>query len=184
MDDFHRRALVDAFFHRQDKALLTQLREQVEHESQIAEMATALGFEDEEILEDLFQMGLDRETVVALTLFPLVQIAWADGFPSTKDRTAVLDSVHEAGICEGTPCHRMIEEWLNHRPSSRLWSDWSVYAKSVCGKISPQARESLKTQTLTRAKRVASASGGIPGLLSPISYAEQSILREMETILA
>lgn len=183
MDDFHRRALVDAFFRRQDKNLLSQLRQQVEQEDAIAAMAGALGFDDSYVLEDLFELGLDRETVVALTLFPLVQIAWADGFPSAKDRTAVLDAVHEAGICEGTPCHKMVEEWLSHRPSSRLWADWAAYAKSLCGKISGEARDSLKTQTMARAKRVASASGGIPGFTSPISAAEQVLLREMEAVL-
>lgn len=184
MEDFHRKALVDAFFHRQDEVLLSHLRQQVEHEDEIAQMAGALGFEDEETLEDLYQAGLDHETVIALTLMPLVQVAWADGFPSVKDRAAVLDAVHEAGVCEGTPCHRMIQEWLHHRPDDRLWRDWCVYAKSIYGKISPDSRESLKTQTLARAKRVASASGGIPGLRSPISRAEQAVLQEVELVLA
>ena len=183
MDDSHRHSLLDAFFHKKDEELVKKLKEQVSHDQQITALQDVSGIHDHDVLEHLVKVGLTRDSVAALSLAPLVQVAWADGYPDLNERNAVMKAVHESGVKEGTPGHQVIEEWLHHKPDAGLWNDWTVYAKALSEKLPTDAKTNLRTGLVERARRVAEASCGMIHFKLGISAAEQKVLDGIQDAL-
>ena len=52
---------------------------------------------DDAVLEKLANFGMDASTLAALSLAPLVLVAWADGEVDAKERDAVLAAAAEVG---------------------------------------------------------------------------------------
>ena len=70
--------------------LLRKLREQGAKEKKRGALRDALKLDDDEILERMLELDLEPETLIALGLVPLVEVAWADGSIQTRERDAVL----------------------------------------------------------------------------------------------
>jgi hypothetical protein len=76
---------------------------------------------DEEILQDLQDLGYTPETVMLLHLVPLVQMAWAEGGVSDSERALIVEAARARGVEAGSPADRQLAEWLTSRPSERLF---------------------------------------------------------------
>jgi hypothetical protein len=96
--DQRRRALEDAFFAEQDR----KLRDKLVAADPTAARRTALtetsGITDPQVLDRLMALDIGPETLAALSLVPLVLVAWADGTIDDKERTAVLKAAAEGPL--------------------------------------------------------------------------------------
>lgn len=179
-----RRALEEAFFAKHNEALRQRLRATDEAKSRKAVLAAASGIADEKVLEVLGALGLDGETLTAMSLVPLILIAWADGHLDDSERRAVMAAAHDDGIDQQPAALAMLEQWLAHRPSPELRSAWVDYIGAVSRAMPAEEREMLKTQLLARARRVAEAAGGFLVFGSRISSFELNVLSELERAFA
>ena len=73
------RSLEDEFFHREDARLKAKLREAAEREGAREALARASGIKNPQIIDRLISLDVRPETVTALSLVPLVEVARADG---------------------------------------------------------------------------------------------------------
>ena len=73
------KALEELFFEKHNRKLAEQLRAEREQTEAQEGLATLTGIEDEALLETLVGLDLRVETWAALSLLPLVEVAWADG---------------------------------------------------------------------------------------------------------
>ena len=73
------RALEDEFFRKEDQRLIERLRELRDKSVSREALALASGIKNEAILDKLLELGIRPETVAALALVPLAEVAWADG---------------------------------------------------------------------------------------------------------
>src|SRR5918995_1141236 len=80
------RSLEDEFFRREDARLKEKLRETAEREGAREALARAAGIKNPEIVERLIGLNIRPETVTALSLVPLVEVAWADGSLDDNER--------------------------------------------------------------------------------------------------
>lgn len=174
------RGLEEEFFRKQDAKLLEQLRQRKAQEDARAALAQASGIKNPAVLDKLAALGLNAETVAALSLVPLVEVAWADGKLDDKERTAVLEGASRSGVTAGTPAHGLLAGWLQQKPEARLLTTWTHLVEGLRGSMTAAEVESLKTSLLDTARAVASASGGILGLGSKVSGPEERVLRELE----
>lgn len=174
-----KKALESSFFARENAKLLEQLRaERRTHETREA-LAKVSGIESDEILEKLCELGIDADTWTAVSIAPLVEVAWADGKIDEPERRAVLAGAEANGVTSDSPGYRLLESWLDHRPDGRLLEVWGTFIVGLCAQLSEDERESLKKQVLGRARRVAEATGGFLGLGRKISNEEEIILAEL-----
>jgi uncharacterized membrane protein YebE (DUF533 family) len=70
-------------------------------------LAAASGITDDAVLDRLAAFNLGADTLAALSVAPLVVVAWADGGIDDKERSAVLAGAAEAGLGRqdvGRPC--------------------------------------------------------------------------------
>jgi hypothetical protein len=171
-----RRALEESFFTRRDQQLLEQMR----HSMRLEETARSLGMDDVQLLQKLEGLGVDPASFAALSLVPLVEVAWADGTLDQRERQAVLEAAGQAGITAGTPAHQALSGWLESRPGSALRHAWTQYIQSLTSGMDSDERQRLKHQILERAQGVAEAAGGLLGLGNRISAAEREKLTELE----
>jgi hypothetical protein len=179
-----RKALEEEFFAKHNRQLLQQLRQTTAAGTQKEALAAASGITDAAVLEQLAALGLTSETLAALSLVPLVEVAWADGSLDAKEQSALLTAAEQAGLSKNGASYRLLEEWLRERPSPKLLETWKAYVAILSNTLNDQAKQALKQDLLERARLVAEAAGGFLGLGKRISSAEQAVLTELEQAFA
>src|ERR1041384_7483850 len=110
------KALEDEFFRREDKRLIGRLQELKAAEANREALAKASGITKPEVLDTLVKLGIRAETLAALSVVPLVEVAWADGTLDARERQAVLEHAVHAGITRGSTAYGLLEAWLERRP--------------------------------------------------------------------
>jgi len=183
------RVLAEQFFHQRDLELLEYLRVQaVENEQQtksdemqlrnkLAEMAH---IHETQVLDELIRVGITAESFVALTLVPLVRVAWADGAIQDRERDAILQAAAAEGITVDSPNYRLLEGWLDERPQPALLEAWRDYAMALARDLDASSLAAIRRITMDRARRIADTSGGILGLVSRISKEEDLALHDLD----
>lgn len=175
-----RLSLEDAFFHKQDKQLLEKMRELKNMEETKKTLSEVSGIHDDHILHKLLDLKIRPEMVAALSIVPLVEVAWADGSLDEKEIAAVVQGAEDAGISKGSPSFALLLRWLEDKPGPEMLEAWTFYIKGMCEKLDAKERAELKGELLGRAKAVAEAAGGFLGLTSKISKQEKEMLKKLE----
>jgi tellurite resistance protein len=175
-----RRALEESFFAKRNQQLLEQLQEQVAAESQRASLSAASGISDPAVLDVLVSFGVEPATLAALSLVPLVQVAWADGTVEPQERAAILQAAEAEGLDKQDAAFQLLERWLQQPPDKSLLGAWKDYVGALSKKLSEEARQQLHQDVIGRARQVAEAAGGILGLVHKVSAAERAVLAELE----
>ena len=173
------KSLEEQFFARQSEELKRKLREEHEKEAMREELRRIAVVTDEHTIDRMIELGIGADTWAAISLVPLVEVAWANGSVDPKEHTAVLAAAEANGVVPGSPSHEMLARWLDHRPDPRLLTAWGEYIVELCAALSPEEKQGLKDELLARAKAVAEASGGFLGLGTKTSTAEQEMLDEL-----
>lgn len=173
------KALEDSFFANENARLLRQLREATAREEKKKEFQEYLNIENDEVLDALVELAVEPETLVAFTLVPLVEVAWADGEIQPRERDAIIKAAVERGVEEGSPTCTLLRNWLETPPNPMLLETWGGYIEELMGSLGDQMRAQMKRTILGNAKAIAEAAGGFLGIAS-ISAAEKKKLDELE----
>ncbi len=173
------RALEDSFFANENAKLLRDLREAAAREDKKKEFREYLNIDSEEIIDALIDLEVEPETLIAFSLVPLVEVAWADGAIQPKERDAIIKAAVEQGVEEGSPTCALLRNWLQTKPDVMLLEVWKGYIEELKGSLGQRSREHLKSGTMGRARAIAEAAGGFLGVAS-ISAAEKKMLEELE----
>ncbi|HEY8611447.1 MAG TPA: hypothetical protein VIL69_09185 [Roseomonas sp.] len=174
--DERRRALEEAFFARHNDELIRRLHASDPDRSEKEKLADASGLRDEKLLDRLVALGFGSATVAALSLVPLVVVAWADGVVGEKERAAILSAAGEAGLDGTGPGRDLLSRWLAEAPPPALIVAWTDYVHA----LAPEARATLHHRVMNRARQVAEAAGGLLGLLRGISPVEERALARLD----
>jgi hypothetical protein len=178
------RSLEEEFFRREDQRLLARLNELKAAETTRAALAKASGITEPAVLDALLALGIRAETVAALSVVPLVEVAWADGALDARERGAVLEGARQAGIAPGSTAHALLEPWLERRPDPTLLTAWIQLVRDIRDRLGAEEAVRLKASLLDQARAVAGASGGILGLGAKVSSAEAAMLARLESAFA
>ncbi len=168
--------------HRQQAALLGQLRAEEERRIAREAIASASHLRDEALLDELVGLGINADTLTALSLVPLVEIAWVDGTMDDSERRTILAVARRVGLTERSTGYRLIEGCLSDKPPSHLRSLWVHYVESLCSTLSDAERETFRLELLQRALRVAEAAGAFTTPGSNVSSEEQALLGEIARV--
>ncbi len=174
-----KKALEDSFFAKQNAELLERMRAERADQSTREGLERVSGLSDPDVLAKLVELGIAPETWSAISLVPLVEVAWADGQVDAKERLAVLSGAEANGVLAGSPAHQLLEGWLARRPDGRLLAAWAECIVALSAHLSAAERSSLREQVLGRAREVAAAAGGFLGLGNKISAEEEVVLEQL-----
>ena len=179
-----KRELEEKFFLERDKALLQALREKTAAKQRREALSTASGITDDRLLDQLDELDISAETLAALSLVPLIAVAWADGHLDFKERQAVLEAAEEKGLEAEHPGHQLLQQWLEEKPDAKLLAAWKDHVATLSQTLGEPAKAALKTDLLGRAQAVAEKAGGLLGLGNKVSKAERAVLDELEAAFA
>jgi uncharacterized tellurite resistance protein B-like protein len=177
-DAFHRRrkGFEAEFFAKRDQALIEKLRAALEREHPRETLKQLTGIQDDAVVDTLVGLHVDRDTLAAFALYPLVEVAWADGAVDERERAAFLTAAAEHGLDPGSPGHEALREFLKESPREEARKAWFAWAAELRAKLDPAECRKVKEALLKHARAVAEASGGILGLGSRVSAGEQRVL--------
>jgi hypothetical protein len=173
------KALEDSFFERENQRLLAKLREKSERERKRATLREALRIDDDAVLDHLVALDLSPETIVAFSLVPLVEVAWADGEIQPNEREAVLRAADERGVAASSISRQLLDNWLRRKPPAALLEVWRHYSKALLKELSAEERRMMRNRLVGSARAIAEAAGGFLGVGS-ISAAEKAALQDLE----
>ncbi len=173
------RAEEDQFFRKHDAELLAKLRQRAKLADLTHALAEKLRIDDPGLLARITALGVTLDTGPAFLLAPLVQIAWAEGFVTHKEKREVLSIAEQRGIAQGSVCYALLEEWLDKRPSDAFFAAAVEAIKTGLAVLPEAERRKRVEQIVTLCQRVAATSGGLAralGLSGGIEVAEQAVL--------
>jgi len=178
-----RKALEEQFFARQEKELRERVRREQAAKARREALAEASGIQDEGVLDHLASLELDGETLAALSLVPLVEVAWADRTLHENEREAVLRAARESGMAPDSAAWVLLESWLETRPDAELLAAWESYVEALVAGLDEAERQTLRHELLDRARAVAESAGGFLGV-GKVSEAETAMLARLERAFA
>jgi len=171
------RALENSFFRERDLGLLAYLRSQTDQtRNQLAEISK---IHDIKVLDDLIRVGITAESFTALSLLPLVRIAWADAEIQDSERAAILQAAETEGISKDSTNYQLLKGWLDDRPDPTLLEAWREYAVELAKELDDASLAEVRRITMDRARRIAELTGGILGLSHEISKEEERALIDL-----
>jgi hypothetical protein len=170
-----RRSREEEYFRRQEKELIEKLQQRGREEATRRRMAERTGVADEELLRDLQALGYTPETVMLLHLVPLLQMAWAEGSVSDRERDLIIEAARARGIDKDSPADHQRSAWLASRPSDELFEKTLHAVGTILQARPPEEREASQLDLLSRLTAIASASGGILGF-GKVSPQEAQVL--------
>jgi tellurite resistance protein len=88
----------DEYFRKHDAKLIEKLRERARLEEVAEAVAVKLQVDNPELLERIMALGVTLDTAPAFLLAPLVQVAWAGGAVTNREREAVLRVATARGV--------------------------------------------------------------------------------------
>jgi hypothetical protein len=171
------RALENSFFRERDLGLLAYLRSQTDQtRNQLAEISK---IHDIKVLDDLIRVGITAESFTALSLLPLVRIAWADAEIQDSERAAILQAAETEGISKDSTNYQLLKGWLDDRPDPTLLEAWREYAVELAKELDDASLAEVRRITMDRVRRIAELTGGILGLSHEISKEEERALIDL-----
>jgi hypothetical protein len=173
-----RRSLEEAFFKEKDRQLLDQLRNELSALEDRKKLAHVSGIVEQRVLGQLVQAGVTAETLAAVVMIPIVEVAWVDGSLSTDERDAVLNAAVAQGITTDSASYELLKLWLRNRPDPRIIAAWKEYVTEVARLMPSDAVSEFKRAMIDRATRVAESAGGFLGMAT-ISKSERAKIDEL-----
>jgi len=173
------RALENQFYEKENQQKLAAMKEKLESQETREELRKASGMSDDAVLDKLVALGLKANTIAALSLVPLIAVAWADGTIQDNERNAILQGAHGKGLEQGTDGYELLQTWLSKRPDDALFDAWESYIKALASQLNDEQNRLLKNQIVGFAKMVATSAGGILGF-GKVSGSEEKVLNRIE----
>lgn len=175
-----RKALEESFFSKENEKLREALRQKEAVKAKENALSEISGIQDEAVLRHLVSLNIGADTLTALTMLPLVQVAWADGDVDPMERAAILEAAEQVGVQKGSPSADLLKDWLKFKPDREIIKAWKEYVEALSSTLPPDESKKLRSALLTLCRSVAEASGGVLGFGRKISKAEREVLNELE----
>ncbi len=177
--DDRRKALEDQFFLKHDKELVAKLKEQQQQQATKAELKQLTGITNEQLLGSLAGLNVGGAATLVMSLYPIIEVAWADGTIDEAEKKVIADLAKTIGLEPGTSAYHYLTDWLAEKPEASWHELWAEYVKALVVKLSADDKALLKATVLGRARVVAEVSGGFLGLAFRVSQAEQTVLDKL-----
>jgi hypothetical protein len=170
------KALEEVFFAQQSGNLREALQKKEKMNNKKETLSEASGITDDAVLEQLVAIDIRSGTLAALSLVPLVEVAWADGTMDDNQRNAILSAARDSGISGDSAA--LLDGWMATQPSNKVLSAWEDYVSALTSTMDTAAKDRLKQELLSRSRTVAESAGGFLGI-GTIPPEEEDKLEEL-----
>ena len=131
------------------------------------------------------------ERLAALTLAPLVEVAWADGQVTPAEHAAVLEAARSIGLDHQSEfCRSTLRRWLHEAPPTEALDQWRRLLGPTLSEAETRAARKSEERLLGEARRIAKMDerpfeiGASLDARAGITDEEQRVLDELTAALA
>ncbi|MBO0721005.1 MAG: TerB family tellurite resistance protein [Blastocatellia bacterium] len=163
-----------------ERELIEKMRRRAALAEDREQMAEATGVADYEVLEALQELGYTAMTIRLMPIVPLVQVAWAEGGVTPKERKLLLEIAEAREILPSTPAHDQLLEWLEHEPPQEFYDDTLHGLHLLLHAIPDDLREASRESLVEYCMQIAEVSGGILGF-GRVSSDERELIARIAT---
>lgn len=178
-----RKSMEEAYFRKQDAKLVDKLKGLFQDKIEREALRQKTGITDDSVLDNLIALNVSGEMLAAFQLYPLLEIAWADGQVDEREVRAVLGAAEQRGLAPGSPAYAMLEDRLRNRLRGEARKAWYMYARELCKVLNAEELATFRNELLDAATRVAQASGGLLNVAFTMSPNEKRVLEAIEKAL-
>lgn len=176
------RDLEDAFFHDIDQKLIERLRDESRNKASRLSLVKQAGISDPTLAEELLELGVTPESLIAIRLVPLVLVAWADREVSDDERETIIAEARRLGIRAASVADDLLDSWLRKRPSKAMGDAWARYTRGLLLDIPSEIRSAYVKEIKREMMAVARASGGVLGF-GNVNDMELDMLEKLTDLL-
>jgi hypothetical protein len=173
----------ESYFRTKDADLVAKLRTVFQTSRDRDELRKATGITSDEVVDRLVQLNIKGEMLTAFKLFPLVEIAWADGAIDAQEREAVVAAAVAHGVPHDSAALERIKEWLRGGPDPEARKLWYMFASELRKTLNPAELKSFREDLLAMARTIAERSGGVLGVFFTVSSGESRVLKQITAAL-
>jgi hypothetical protein len=130
------------------------------------------------------------EKLAALTLAPLVEVAWADGVVTAGERQGVIEAAKNIGIDQYSEfCRSTLRRWLNEPTPTEALAAWRQLLAPTLLEDTSRASRKSQVRLLDEARRIAKMDerpfevGASLDARAGITAEEQRVLDQLEEAL-
>jgi hypothetical protein len=164
-------------FHEKEQELIQKMRRRRRAaDEDLEEMSYATGIVDQEVLETLQELGYSAETVRLMPIIPLVQVAWAEGGVTGKERESILEIADARGITPETEAYEQLIAWLEQEPPQEFYDKTLRALRYVLESLPDDLRAEGRQSLIEYCTQIAEVSGGILGFGNKISDEERLLI--------
>jgi len=171
------------YFAKLDAELIEKSRQQRETAEARSNLASASGISDEALLDSILELGISPGNLEAMSLAPLICVAWANGTLDPEERAACLEAAAAEGIAKDSAGYLLFDGWLSQAPDKSLFDTWRQYMSGLMPHLDAPSQKQVRKDLLERATAIARAAGGVMGIGS-ISKKERAVLDEIEAAMS
>lgn len=176
------RSLEDEIFYQVDLKLWEQLRANTLMEEKRQQLSKLMNVQDQGMLDELIEQGIEPETVTVLLLVPLAFVAWADGRVTDAERAKVLEIATRYAQKDSSVFVGVVKQWLKREPSEALWDAWIAYIHALREQSLGPVTEMLGEKLMEHATSVAEASNSFLSF-NRINPEKQQMLDRLQKVL-
>ena len=159
-----------------DAYLAERQRRHAEAEAERRLIVRAIGLEDDDVVIALATADYRSDTIVLLELAPAVQVAWADGSISRRERELVTTIARREHIMPGSPADAELERWLERPPSTHLFRTSVRAIGAILRSLHPDVGAALRRKLIGDCATVATASAGFLTWGHPHAHEAQQVI--------
>lgn len=134
---------------------------------------------DLELIAELHRLGLDADSFRAVTLLPLVEVAWADKTVQAQERKAILAIAKGHDLLTGKAA-TVVEGWLEKRPSDETFELGRRLVATLAHRktgLGADVPEHVIDTIVELCAVVAESAGGLFGVLFTVSADERRTIK-------
>ncbi|MCO8122090.1 hypothetical protein NHH03_10100 [Stieleria sp. TO1_6] len=170
------------YFDELEDMIVQRMRSEASTSRARAELMRSTGVDDPVLIDELSELGITVDEIIALRFLPLVLVAWAEETADTGERDVVRAEAAEIGIHEDSSAWILLDSWLRNRPPGIGVDAWKRYTHKILKNVSPLATQRLLELTRKQMTNVAKASGGHLGF-GKVSQKERTMIERLITIM-
>lgn len=172
---------IDLRLARCESTLLEPGSHRIQYAIRRQRLSAITGTMDDELLDQLLDLGFSEDNLEAIRYAPIAEVAWASGKVTQFEQVFAVSAALSSDMLNAPIAFDLFQSWLTSRPDKALWSVWEQYTVDRMS-ISDRTREQEFGRRLYDvATQVALASGGLLNQ-GEVCVSEQRVLDKIARV--
>lgn len=124
-------------------------------------LSVITGATEEDLLDQLVDLGFNEDNLEAIRYTPIADVAWANGKVTQFEQVFAVSAALSSDMLKAPVAFDLFQSWLLKRPDKALWSVWEQYTVDRIARLDQAKEREFGRRLHEIATRVALASGGL-----------------------